>query len=382
MNRTHVALVLATALAGGCSDPSVPIDDPPICEVGLDGGTGTGPRIRAASFSQAVEVPVFVTGELRTVAERQAPLIAGRPGVFVAQIEVPSDWSPSEVELQLRINETIYSASETVVESSDASDPSTWLVIYLPATAFVVGATYSAALLSGEHLVDTISGGCATELGAIVTGPLKVRLVPFQVGGLTPDLSESVVGGMREALFAFYPVTDVAIDLGSAEVWGQPYDLGDILVQVGVVQETAQAAGEVGRDVFYYAVTNGGVASRADYEGRTGTSENGGADPQRAFFAAGAAFGDERSESTFVHEMGHVLQLEHVPCTGTEEDPVDDYPYDNGSIGKWGWDYRTGDFVPPAEAFDVMGYCRPRWISDYSYALAAKHVAVVQTFSN
>ena len=42
----------------------------------------------------------------------------------------------------------------------------------------------------------------------------------------------------------------------------------------------------------------------------------------------------------------------------------------------WGWDNRSNTLYPPSHK-DVMGYCRPNWISSYTYAaLAARSVAV------
>jgi hypothetical protein len=52
------------------------------------------------------------------------------------------------------------------------------------------------------------------------------------------------------------------------------------------------------------------------------------------------------------------------------------YPDPSGAIATWGWDNRTNVLYPPTHK-DVMGYCRPNWISGYTYAgLAARSAAV------
>lgn len=138
-------------------------------------------------------------------------------------------------------------------------------------------------------------------------------------------------------------------------------------------------AGEVGWDVYYYGMVSG-VASRDEFEGITGTSESGGdGELVRAYFAAGAAFGDQKSEDTLIHEIGHTHRLLHTPCDG-EDDPDPAYPYAGGEIGVEGYDFRTGAFVP-ADTPDLMAYCFPRWISDYNYAKLAEHVARAQSYA-
>ena len=67
------------------------------------------------------------------------------------------------------------------------------------------------------------------------------------------------------------------------------------------------------------------------------------------------------------HEVGHTLDLAHAPCGGPLfTDP--DFPYPNGSIGVWGYDFRDGSVVSPARRRDIMGYCYDQgWLSDYYF---------------
>lgn len=65
------------------------------------------------------------------------------------------------------------------------------------------------------------------------------------------------------------------------------------------------------------------------------------------------------------HEIGHNLGLAHSPCGVIGGDPG--YPYINGSIGDIGVDIATGEVYLPEVSRDLMSYCQPRWISDYSY---------------
>ena len=67
------------------------------------------------------------------------------------------------------------------------------------------------------------------------------------------------------------------------------------------------------------------------------------------------------------HEVGHTLDLKHTPCGGAlGVEP--DFPYPNGSIGVWGYDFRDGSVVSPERRRDIMGYCyKQGWLSDYYF---------------
>ena len=72
--------------------------------------------------------------------------------------------------------------------------------------------------------------------------------------------------------------------------------------------------------------------------------------------------------STVAHELGHNMSLLHAPC-GNPKFVDGSYPYRDGSIGSWGYDFRSEKLVPPSRR-DLMSYCRPRWISDYHFSRA------------
>ena len=76
---------------------------------------------------------------------------------------------------------------------------------------------------------------------------------------------------------------------------------------------------------------------------------------------------------TIAHELGHNLGLMHAPCGNLSYDPY--YPHADGSIGSWGYDFRTGRLVPP-ESKDLMSYCSSlanTWISGYHFSKALRY---------
>lgn len=65
------------------------------------------------------------------------------------------------------------------------------------------------------------------------------------------------------------------------------------------------------------------------------------------------------------HELGHTWDRRHAQC-GNPEGVDPDFPYDNGTIGRIGYDLKAG-LAKPRTTPDVMGYCAGPWISDYTY---------------
>ena len=88
-------------------------------------------------------------------------------------------------------------------------------------------------------------------------------------------------------------------------------------------------------------------------------------------FIPGRATVSELVGETMAHELGHNMSLLHAPCAVTQVvDPR--YPHERGAIGARGYDMRDSSLIAPTTA-DLMGYCRPRWISDYHFTKAAEH---------
>ena len=73
--------------------------------------------------------------------------------------------------------------------------------------------------------------------------------------------------------------------------------------------------------------------------------------------------------NTIAHELGHNLNLYHAPC-GNAGGPDPNFPYPDGSVGTWGYDLQNDSLISPYDAWDLMSYCGPYWISDYSFSRA------------
>lgn len=70
--------------------------------------------------------------------------------------------------------------------------------------------------------------------------------------------------------------------------------------------------------------------------------------------------------AVMVHELGHNFGRNHSPC-GNVSGVDPNYPYPNAFIGTWGYDRRNGTLKDPSIYHDFMSYCRPQWVSGYTY---------------
>jgi len=79
------------------------------------------------------------------------------------------------------------------------------------------------------------------------------------------------------------------------------------------------------------------------------------------------------SAGTLAHEVGHNLSLRHAPCGGPGGvDPA--FPYRDGGIGVWGYDFRNGSMKSPERSKDIMSYCSTsEWLSDYHFRNVIDH---------
>ena len=71
------------------------------------------------------------------------------------------------------------------------------------------------------------------------------------------------------------------------------------------------------------------------------------------------------------HELGHNMGLWHAPC-GNPLFVDGAFPYSSGRSGAWGYDFATGELVPPNRR-DFMSYCDPTWTSDYHFSNALRY---------
>jgi hypothetical protein len=192
--------------------------------------------------------------------------------------------------------------------------------------------------------------------------PLRVLFIPIEASrhGATGQISASNLDDFLLNARRWLPVQSI-----EAEVRSTPFvtdrdltdqdEIGGLLGDLLAVR-TAEQAG----DRYYHGimpdVQDIPVAGIAYVLSSPSRPERVGLTYDRLPFAA----------ETVAHELAHNFGRLHAPCGDAGgEDP--DFPYPDGGIGVPGYSISDGLLRGPVGYFDYMGYCRPRWTSDYNY---------------
>jgi len=179
-----------------------------------------------------------------------------------------------------------------------------------------------------------------------------IRFVPVRVAGVTGNVTPSNTQTYLVDALKVFPLTGANV-----EVRSQP------LTSSVSTTSTAEAWNTIINEVRVLRLTEG---SQSYYYGvlpRVGGTPYCGL----GYVGYPVAIGlDQCGSWTAAHEWGHNFGRLHVGC-GSPSNPDPNYPYVNGSIGVYGFDPVTGQLKRPSTHVDLMSYCSPEWISDYTF---------------
>lgn len=196
------------------------------------------------------------------------------------------------------------------------------------------------------------------DLPVLNVPPLDLVIVPVVTKSINPNLTDSRLQELLALTYQLYPFPDINVEIKPAitytgESWPEMLKL---------VENIQIANGETDR---YYL----GIA------GHPLTFETMNITAGYAYIGRRVATSLPLAD-TIAHELGHNFGREHAPC-GDAPGADAQYPYANGEIGVYGLGpdgLRFNDSY-----YDVMSYCTPVWISDYTYDAVINKVAAASS---
>lgn len=194
--------------------------------------------------------------------------------------------------------------------------------------------------------------------------PLQLTIVPIIYTDTVTGKTYSTPGHdpISSWLRSAFPISDVIVDIHAPVLFTgdlrRGSDWGLLLQNI-----TALWGNEVGSGsphIYYGLIPN--IASDGSswfYGGLSGLGWVG----QRV--SIGIDLGLDTGPSA-AHEIGHNLGRRHAPC-GNPSGVDPNFPYANASIGVYGVDTTAETLLTPDQTHDLMSYCGPEWVSDYTY---------------
>lgn len=349
--------------------------------------------VRDVALLQAHEISIVVDG---APLAPSIPIVAGRDAVVRIGVEVSEGFTSRTLRGEVSITPPdggepeVFEVLSTVSGSSSHDALDSTLNVPVPGASIVPGAKYSVAVYESELYTEAEAGalpgvvvaprlpGAETlDLEGVVDAgpPMKVVIVPIRYeadgSGRVPDTSEAALEIYRLRMQGMYPTSRVELTLGEEWPWDGP-DVQPFGAGWGELLDSfANDHHGAGSDstAYYYglfepASSAGSYCSQGCVAGLSYSSDSPGFDVARS--SIGLAFAG-LSVDTMVHEIGHAQGQSHAPCGLFDNSADPAYPYDDASIGVWGYDPDTKLLRDPASVKDVMSYCENVWVSDYVY---------------
>ena len=360
------------------------------------GGTTTGPVLGAATGVTITQVAIYQGPKRLLMGGTQSgvvtvPVVAGRDALVRVFVQTDGSYDHGPVTAHLFLGQgskPLEVVAPAPASSSEAQLGST-INFNVPGASIVPGVTYRVELTEQSSkapfpAASYPQGGGFDPLGSCSDGAqLKVVVVPvqYQADGSNrlPDTSASQLQHYKDAFFATYPIDSINLTVHAPFPW--PSVIGpDGTGWSELLSAIADYRQQQGTppDVYFF----GAFVPDASFAGFcgggcvAGLGMVGAANDTYSRAAIGLGYVDPTSYTTIIHEIGHTQGRQHSPCGGAAS-PDPNYPYANADIGDWGYNLVTKQLYAPGKASDMMGYCNPVWISDYTFNAIFQRIKTV-----
>lgn len=379
---------------GDTGDPEAEPEEPTEERPAAPAPFASGIRLEKVVLYQGVAIPLMESG--RTVASRNAPVVRGRDAMLRVHVAPKPGFQAKDLAVEVELAGSNAPAPLRQVKSVRAAstdgDLGSTFNFEIPGAHITQDLSLSVAL---REVTSDGPGGAPEDAAWPVDdmarvgvddarGDLEIVIVPVQYqgdrSGRLPDTSPAAIERLKKRFRAAYPIPDVSISVR------QPISFSEGFSRNGngwskVLNQTCSARQQdrPARNVYYYGMIMP-ASSFSSYCGGGCVTGLGNVVQQPSDeysrCAIGLGFGDERSNDTALHEIGHAMGRTHAPC-GNPDGVDRGYPYSNASIGVWGYDFEAKQLREPSKYKDFLSYCEPQWMSDYTYRALFDRISYV-----
>jgi hypothetical protein len=212
--------------------------------------------------------------------------------------------------------------------------------------------------------------------------PLAIQFVPIFLsnGGSTGNVSPGTLPEYLLATRQMHPVAQIDAAIGGVFSTDVQFGDGQSAAWQAILQQLDVLRVAEGSSRYYVGALRPPAGVTFVQFGGFGyipfDPQGSGPSTRTAVLVGVGWFNRQRHTTELVaHELGHTMGRRHAPCGGAAGPDVL-YPHGGAAIGAYGHDLftwsQTSTGLPPAYgpsgATDIMSYCTPAWISDYTYA--------------
>ncbi len=361
----------------------------------------TGLDITAVAFYQSIKIPLMEDGQ--EVTERPVDVVQGRDAMVRIFVAPQEEWESRDVRARVDFESELADTSPLEIEkfisgTSDEGSLDTTLNIHIPGEYLAGDLGLSVSLWEINGDVGEMPGNASKSKwpaegvvkldGKATGGPLRLVLIPVKYNaddsGRLPDISDAQINLYKNAFYVNYPVDEVEITVGEELEWNQ--NVGAMGIGWDqLLNKIQKLRAERGADKkeYYYGIfapakTMMGYCGMGCVAGLSNLAPGPAAAWARA--SIGLGFTGAESANTMIHEVGHAHGREHAPCGlgGQPSDPK--YPHKGGIIGVWGYDLGAKK-LKVETVKDFMSYCKPIWVSDYTYNALFNRIKAVNALA-
>lgn len=344
-------------------------------------------QIAIAKVSMFQGVESVLVNEGRAPDTLETPVIIGRPGKLRVFVNPNSAFEPRKITAVLTVRsadtETVLESTRRIDRESRIGDPTSTIDFDIAPDLLARSTEFDLRLV--EETPDGPGGGeeggatwDSEETGGLDpqdTDDLTIVLVPIRYNadgsGRLPDTGPAQVQRIADLTMGMYPARTVTVRVDPPLDWPRqiaPFSTGDWTDVLDTLIDMRGRANEA-PNTYYYGMFNPEASIYDFCQAGCILGLSYLAYSTDAFFRAsiGIGYSGDIASETLVHEVGHAHGREHAPCGLGGQQSDRDYPYDDASIGSWGYDVVSGELFSPDETVDVMSYCSPIWVSDYTF---------------